>query len=64
METYFYYEKVQRTMHNCIIPPYNIWFFPEFFGHVGEWIDEKAKVNFKTFDATDWETNNYNTNIA
>ena len=25
---------------------------------------KKANVNFKIYDATDWETNNYNTRIA
>ena len=31
-------------------------FFPEFFGHVGKRIDKKAKVNFKIYDISDWET--------
>ena len=26
--------------------------------------DKKAKVNFKFYDITNWETNNYNTHIA
>ena len=25
---------------------------------------KKAKVNFKIYDITDWEANNYNTHIA
>ena len=37
---------------------------PDFFGHVGKRLDEKAKVNFKIYEATDWETNNYNTHTA
>ena len=28
---------------------------PSFFGHVGKRLDEKAKVNFKIYDAIDWE---------
>ena len=34
------------------------------FGYVGKQRDKKAKVNFKTYDVTDWETNNYNKNIV
>ena len=33
------------------------------FGHVGKRLDEKAKVNFKIHDVTNWLTNNYNTLI-
>ena len=39
-------------------------FCPEFLGHVGKRLDKKAKVNFNTFEVTDWKTNNYNTDIA
>ena len=39
-------------------------FFPDFFGHVGKQRVKKAKVNTKTYDVTDWKTNNYNTHIA
>ena len=49
----------------------NLFFFsryfnlcPSFFGHVGKRLDEKAKVNFKIYDAIDWEINIYNTHIA
>ena len=35
-----------------------------FFGHVGKWLDKKAKVNFKLYDVRNWETNNYNAHIA
>ena len=36
----------------------------EFFGHVGNRLDMKAKINFEIYDATDCEANNYNTHIA
>ena len=39
-------------------------FCPDFFGHVGKQLDEKAKVNFKIYDVINCETNNYNTHIA
>ena len=39
-------------------------FHPGDFGHIGKQLHKKAKVNFKIYTATDWETNNYNTNIA
>ena len=35
-------------------------FFPDFSGHVGKRLDKKAKVNFKIYDVTGWEINNYN----
>ena len=28
-------------------------FLSLFFGHLGKWLDKKAKVNFKTYDVTD-----------
>ena len=28
--------------------------YPDFFGHVGTWLDKKAKFNFKIYDVTDW----------
>ena len=31
------------------------------FSNVGKRLDKKAKVNFKIYDTTDWETNNSNT---
>ena len=31
------------------------------FGDAKNWLDKKAKVNFKIFDVTDWTVNNYNT---
>lgn len=31
---------------------------------VEECLDRKAKVNFKTYDISKWETNNYNIDIA
>ena len=39
-------------------------FCPGQFGHVGKWLDKKAKANLKTYDNTNWETNNHNTHIA
>ena len=36
----------------------------DFFGHVGELLDKKAKIIFKTYDVKTWKTNNYNTHIA
>ena len=35
-----------------------------FFGYVGKRLYNKAKINFKPYDVTDWETNNYNTHIS
>ena len=34
------------------------------FGYVGKRLYNKAKINFKLYDVTDWETNNYNTHIS
>ena len=39
-------------------------FCPDFFGYVGKQLYKKAMVNFKIYDITNWETNNYNTHIA
>ena len=39
-------------------------FCPDVFGHVGKRLDKKAKINFKVYDVTTWETNNYNKHIA
>ena len=39
-------------------------FLSLFFGHLRKWLYKKAKVNFKTYDVTDWRTNNCNTHIA
>ena len=41
-----------------------LYFCPDLFGHVGKWLDQKAKIKFKIHDVTGWETNNYNTHIA
>ena len=50
------------------IPPWKLFLFlsylnfcPDFFGHVGKWLDKKAKVNLKTHNAINWETNKCNT---
>ena len=34
------------------------------FGHAEKRLDLKHKVNFKIYDATTWEANNFNTYIA
>ena len=39
-------------------------FFLHFFGHVGKRLVKKAKVNFKTCDIINWDTNNYNKQIT
>ena len=39
-------------------------FFSCLFGPVGKLVDMKAKVNFKIYDVTDWQANNYNTHIT
>ena len=39
-------------------------FCPNVFGHVGKRLDKKASVNFKIYEVTIWETNNYNTHTA
>ena len=39
-------------------------FCPNFFDHVEKWLDEKAKVKFKTCNVINWETNNNSTYMA
>ena len=39
-------------------------FCPDFFDYVKKILDKKAKVDFKIYDITDWETNKSNTHIA
>ena len=39
-------------------------FCPDFFRHVGKWLDKKAKVYFKIYVVINWEINNYNRHIA
>ena len=39
-------------------------FFPDFFGYVEKRLDNKSKVNFKTYDVASWNTNNYNKHIV
>ena len=39
-------------------------FSPWIFGYVEKHLDQKAEINFKIYDAVDWTTNNYNTNVA
>ena len=38
----------------------NLIFCPGFFNHAGKRFDQKAKLNFKMYDVTDLNTNNYN----
>ena len=33
------------------------------FPIIGKWLDKKAKVKFKIYDVTNWNTNNYNKHI-
>ena len=35
-------------------------FCPDFIDHVRKQLDKKAKVDFKIYDVTTWETNIYN----
>ena len=39
-------------------------FLPWLFAYVEKRLDEKAKINFKIYDVTDWTTNNSNTHIS
>ena len=39
-------------------------FCRNFFGHVGNCLDKKAKLNFKIYDVTNLKTNNYNAHIV
>ena len=39
-------------------------FCPDFFVHLGKQLDKEVQDNFKIYDVTTWETNNYNTYIA
>ena len=39
-------------------------FSPEIFGNLGKYLNKKAKVNFKMYDLTNWETNNYKAHIV
>ena len=33
------------------------------FGHIAKRFDKKTKINFKIYDVTAWQINNYNTHI-
>ena len=37
---------------------------PDYFGHVGKWLDKKVNNNLNIFDVIKWETINYNKHIA
>ena len=61
------YFNVDPQRWNNIDPTLKCWlenFCPDLLGNVGKRLDKKAKVNFKTFEVTDWKINNYNTDIA
>ena len=34
------------------------------FGYIAKRLDKKTMVNFKSYDVTNWTTNNYNTLIT
>ena len=58
---------IQKSSYICEIKSLNLRylnFCPEFWVHAGKRLDKNAKVNFKTYEVTDWETNNYNTHIT
>ena len=57
MKNYFYF-----ILKVFVLRIFN--FLPDFFGQVGKCFDKKAMVDFKIYDVTTWETNNYNTRIA
>ena len=42
----------------------DLYFYPDFFGHVGKRLDKKPKVNLKIYNVAIWLTNNYHTHIA
>ena len=63
--------KLFKIMSNVFISSQKLFSFlryldfrPEFLIHAGKRLDERAKANFKLYDITDWETNNYNKHIA
>ena len=39
-------------------------FYSRIFDHGRKRLDKKAEGNFKNFDVTDWQINNYTVNIA
>ena len=41
----------------------NLYFCPDFLGHVGKWLNSKPEVNFKIYDFATWLANNSNTHI-
>ena len=57
MKNYFYF-----TLKVFVLRIFN--FLPDFFGQVGKCFDKKTMVDFKIYDVTTWQTNNYNTRIA
>ena len=57
MKNYFYF-----ILKVFVLRIFN--FLPDFFGQVGKCFDKKTMVDFKIYDVTTWETNNYNTRIA
>ena len=57
MKNYFYF-----ILKVFVLRIFN--FLPDCFGQVGKCFNKKAMVDFKIYDVTTWETNNYNTRIA
>ena len=39
-------------------------FLSKIFGYVEKWLDKEAIVNFKSYDAIDWTTNNHNSHVT
>ena len=35
-----------------------------YFMFKAKWLYKKAKINFRIYDVTDWDTSNYNTHFA
>ena len=52
-----------RVLFSCEYPE-NIKIFALNSGSCRKQLNKKAQFNFKIYDVTNWETNNYNTHIA
>ena len=53
MKNAFYFALKARFVLKVLI------FLSRLIDHVQEWLDLNDKVNFKIYDVTTWETNNY-----
>ena len=51
---FFHLKRPLRYLHFC----------HDFFVYVRKRFDKKVKLNFKSYDVINWETNNYDTHIA